>query len=108
MQLLVSVPADDPEYDYAKLASLADGLILMTYDEHFEQGEPGPLAGQGWFEALLDRHFKGVDPAKLIVGVGLLRLRLEWSRQRQGDFRPGGVGAAGSRRVPRCASMQPR
>ena len=70
LRLLVSVPADEPEYDFAKLASLADGLILMTYDEHFERGEPGPLAGQGWYEALLDRHFKGVDPAKLIVGVG--------------------------------------
>lgn len=70
LQLLVSVPASSPEYDYAKLAGLADALILMAYDEHFEEGEPGPLAGQGWFEALLDRHFKGVDRAKLIVGVG--------------------------------------
>lgn len=70
LRLLVSVPADEPEYDFARLASLVDGLILMTYDEHFERGEPGPLAGQGWYEALLDRHFKGVDPAKLIIGVG--------------------------------------
>ena len=62
--------AGDPAYDYAKLASLVDGLILMNYDEHFEQGAPGPLAGQGWYEALLDRHFKGIDRSKLIVGIG--------------------------------------
>lgn len=70
LQLVVSVPPDDGAYDYGRLASLADGLILMTYDEHFEHGEPGPLAGQGWYEALLDRHFKAVDRSKLIVGVG--------------------------------------
>ena len=70
LQLLVAVPADDTEYDYVRLAGLVDGLILMTYDEHFELGEPGPLAGQGWFEAQLDRNFKGVDSSKLIVGIG--------------------------------------
>lgn len=70
LKLLVSVEAGDPQFDYVKLATLVDGLILMNYDEHFEQGVPGPLAGQGWYEALLDRQFKGVDASKLIVGVG--------------------------------------
>ena len=52
----------------------------MTYDEHFEHGEPGPLAGQGWYEALLDRHFKGVDPQQADRQHRLLRLRLDGLR----------------------------
>jgi peptidoglycan-N-acetylglucosamine deacetylase len=70
LQFLVAVPADDEPYDLQQLASKADAIIVMAYDEHFEQGEPGPLAGQGWYEGLLDRHFKNIDRAKLIVGVG--------------------------------------
>ena len=70
LQLVLAVPAEEEGYDYPRLASYTDGLILMTYDEHFEQGEPGPLAGQGWYEALLDRYFKDIDRSKLIVGVG--------------------------------------
>ena len=69
-RLLVQVPASDPAYDYAGLALAADGLILMTYDEHFEDGVAGPLAGQGWFEAKLDEQFKSIDSSKLIVSVG--------------------------------------
>ena len=69
-KLLVAVPAADPDYDYVKLAEAADALILMTYDEHFERGAPGPLAGQGWFEKKLDERFRQVARNKLIVSVG--------------------------------------
>lgn len=70
LQLLVAAPPADPNYDYAKVAESADALILTTFDEHFEGGEAGPLAGQGWFEARLDERFKTIDPGKLIVGIG--------------------------------------
>ena len=70
LRLLVAVPAEDPACDYLALANAADALILMTYDEHFEAGAPGPLASQGWFEATLDRRLKTIDPQKLIISVG--------------------------------------
>jgi cellulose synthase/poly-beta-1,6-N-acetylglucosamine synthase-like glycosyltransferase/peptidoglycan/xylan/chitin deacetylase (PgdA/CDA1 family)/spore germination protein YaaH len=70
LQLIVSAPASDPSYDYARVAAASDGLILMTYDEHGEAGGAGPLAGQGWFEARLDERFKAIGAAKLIVGIG--------------------------------------
>lgn len=70
VQLLVQVPPAEAAYDYPKLADAADALILMTYDEHFEQGVPGPLAGQGWFEAKLDERFHNIDGSKLVVGIG--------------------------------------
>jgi cellulose synthase/poly-beta-1,6-N-acetylglucosamine synthase-like glycosyltransferase/peptidoglycan/xylan/chitin deacetylase (PgdA/CDA1 family)/spore germination protein YaaH len=70
LPLLVAVPAADANYDYVKLAASADALIVAAYDEHFESGDPGPLAGQGWFEATLRERFKSVDPNKLIVAIG--------------------------------------
>ncbi len=70
LRLLVSVPASDADYDYASLADAADALILTAYDEHSEDAEPGPLAGQGWLELKLNERFKDIDPKKLIVGIG--------------------------------------
>ncbi len=70
LQILVQVPADDDDYDYRKLAALADRLILMTYDEHIAGGVAGPIAGQGWFEAQLNARFKDIDGSKLIVSIG--------------------------------------
>ena len=70
LQIFVQVPADDDDYDYQSLAASADRLILMTYDEHIAAGVPGPIAGQGWFEAQLDARFKNIDASKLIVSVG--------------------------------------
>ncbi|MGE5511292.1 MAG: glycosyltransferase [Bacteroidota bacterium] len=70
IRLLVQVPPSEPGYDYVKMAEASAGLILMTYDEHFEEGVPGPLAGQGWFEAQLDERFKEIDGSKLVIGIG--------------------------------------
>lgn len=69
-KLLVAVRPDDDGYDVAALARHADGIIAMLYDEHQEDGAPGPLAGQGWFEAMLDRLTREVDPDKLVVSIG--------------------------------------
>ncbi len=32
-------------YDYSALAQYADHLFIMTYDEHYEGGVAGPVAG---------------------------------------------------------------
>jgi cellulose synthase/poly-beta-1,6-N-acetylglucosamine synthase-like glycosyltransferase/peptidoglycan/xylan/chitin deacetylase (PgdA/CDA1 family)/spore germination protein YaaH len=70
LRVLVSVPATDPSFDYRSLADASDALILTGYDEHSEEAEPGPLAGQGWLELSLQERVRDVDPHKLIIGVG--------------------------------------
>ena len=32
-----------------RISPLADGVVLMNYDEHYPGGEPGPVASQEWF-----------------------------------------------------------
>lgn len=69
-KLLVAVRPDDDAYDLGALARHADGIIAMLYDEHQENGAPGPLAGQGWFETMLDRMTREVGADKLVVSIG--------------------------------------
>ena len=47
-----------------------DYQILMAYDEHFEEGEPGAIASQSWFVDKLTRRMKELDPAKTIIAIG--------------------------------------
>lgn len=70
MKLLVAVPVGKTGLDYSGLAEVCEGLILMAYDQHSDEGEAGPIAGQAWFENQLDDIFKDIEGAKLIVGIG--------------------------------------
>lgn len=80
LKLLVAVQIDDQSYQLAELAAVSDALILMTYDQHDEEGPAGPIAGQGWFERKLERAFSLVPPSKLIVSIG--SYGYDWSSQR--------------------------
>lgn len=66
----VVLPAYETRFETAQLAAVADRVILLAYDEHWEGGVAGPLAAQGWFEAQLDQHFEVVPGSKIVVAVG--------------------------------------
>jgi spore germination protein len=75
--LVLSIPAktvDDPNdswtgaYDYAALATIADTLQVMTYDEDGPWGPPGPVAGLDWMTACLTYSETVVPPAKISLG----------------------------------------
>jgi cellulose synthase/poly-beta-1,6-N-acetylglucosamine synthase-like glycosyltransferase/peptidoglycan/xylan/chitin deacetylase (PgdA/CDA1 family) len=68
--LAIAAPFDDPEWTYRSYAAATDYQILMAYDEHFEEGEPGAIASQSWFVAKLSRRMKELDPAHTIVAIG--------------------------------------
>ena len=44
--------------------------MLMGYDEHWDGGRPGSIAGQSWFEDALDKRMKALDPEHTIVAIG--------------------------------------
>jgi len=68
--LTESVPIDDPAYDLKQLAEVNDYLVPMVYDEHYQSGEPGPIASQAWFQKEIDRLGRIAAPAKMVVGIG--------------------------------------
>src|SRR5579862_8446245 len=68
--LTQSVPIDDPAYDLKQLAEVNDYIVPMVYDEHYQAGEPGPIASEGWFQKQLDRLAEIAPPEKMVVGMG--------------------------------------
>ncbi len=68
--VLLTVPFDDDSWDYVAYSHLVDFMILMAYDEHWESGSAGSIASQGWFETLLDRRMKDLDPGHTIIALG--------------------------------------
>jgi cellulose synthase/poly-beta-1,6-N-acetylglucosamine synthase-like glycosyltransferase/peptidoglycan/xylan/chitin deacetylase (PgdA/CDA1 family) len=68
--IVLAVPFDDDAWPYTTYAKIADFMLLMAYDQHWEQGRPGSIAGQTWFENLLDKRMKTLDPSRTIIAVG--------------------------------------
>ncbi|HWE87494.1 MAG TPA: glycosyltransferase [Terracidiphilus sp.] len=52
------------------LAANSDGIILMNYDQHEVESNPGPIAAQSWFIANLQRVLKLVSKEKIICALG--------------------------------------
>jgi spore germination protein YaaH len=42
----------------------------MAYDQHYAGGDPGPNAGQDWYESELAKRFAKLDPARTILALG--------------------------------------
>jgi len=87
-KLYVSVPAANPEFDYAFLSNLADGLILMNYDQHYPGGAPGAIAGQDWFTKNLADRLKQIPREKIICAIG--NYGYDWTTGNKG--KPGMAG----------------
>lgn len=68
--LTESVPVEDPAYDIRQLAQIDDYLVPMVYDEHYQSGEPGPVASEAWFQKQIDRLGQIAPPGKLVIGMG--------------------------------------
>src|SRR5215469_5224845 len=53
-----------------QLAANCDGIVLMNYDQHEVDSDPGPIAAQQWFIGNLQRAKKVAPLNKLICAVG--------------------------------------
>lgn len=90
--LLVTLPAYERRFDMWSLANSVDRLILLGYDQHWEQSAAGPLSAQGWFEAQLEHAFKKVRGDKFIVALG--SYAMDWTHKDEGTARRISVPAA--------------
>lgn len=68
--LTESVPTDDEAYDLKRLAAACDYIVPMVYDEHYQSGNPGPVASAQWFDDQLARLAKQLPAEKTIIGMG--------------------------------------
>lgn len=68
--LAQSVPVEDDAYDLVRLAQIDDYIVPMVYDEHYQSGEPGPVASEDWFEKKLQQLAKVLPLNKTVIGFG--------------------------------------
>ena len=65
-----AAPYDDPHWPYATFAKSIDYTLLMAYDEHEETSGPGAIAGEPWYEEVLDKRIKELSPSHTILALG--------------------------------------
>jgi peptidoglycan-N-acetylglucosamine deacetylase len=68
--VMQAVPFDDPEWNYREFEAACDYLMLMAYDEHWNDSDPGSVASQSWFESTLARRMRELDGSKTFVCIG--------------------------------------
>ncbi|MBU3079133.1 glycosyltransferase [Sphingomonas quercus] len=65
----IAVPAENPDWNLAQYAKVADKLFLMAYDEHYQGGDPGPIASQRWFQGVVANAARVVPANQLVVCI---------------------------------------
>ena len=70
LRLYINVPVSLGSLDLKFMAAHSDGLVLMNYGEHQIESQPGPIAGQDWFEQNLQTVMKVVPREKIICSIG--------------------------------------
>lgn len=83
-RLLMALPASDSEYDYAYFGGVADAVVLMNYDQHWETSPPGPIAGQHWYTANLAKALQAIPAEKLVAGIA--NYAYDWIEAPAGSF----------------------
>jgi spore germination protein YaaH len=67
--LAVTAPVNNPEWDLRRLGQVADRVILMAYDEHWQSGEPGPIASEPWFVSAVEQALTQLRPSRTVVAI---------------------------------------
>jgi cellulose synthase/poly-beta-1,6-N-acetylglucosamine synthase-like glycosyltransferase/peptidoglycan/xylan/chitin deacetylase (PgdA/CDA1 family)/spore germination protein YaaH len=70
LRLYVNTQILTTDDDFKGIAANSDGLILMNYDQHEVESQPGPIASQEWFVNNLRHVLTLVPKEKLICAVG--------------------------------------
>jgi cellulose synthase/poly-beta-1,6-N-acetylglucosamine synthase-like glycosyltransferase/peptidoglycan/xylan/chitin deacetylase (PgdA/CDA1 family)/spore germination protein YaaH len=70
LRLYVSTLISASDDSLKRIAANSDGIVLMNYDQHEIESQPGPIASQDWFVRNLRRIIKIVPKEKLICAMG--------------------------------------
>ncbi len=66
--ITVAVPVAEP-WNLKAFASVADKLFVMAYDEHSNDGPPGPIASQQWWATSVAAAIRQIPHDKVIVTI---------------------------------------
>ncbi len=77
------IQANEESHDAVELSKYNDYLILMAYDLHYTDSDPGPIADVRWVESLISKIVSQVDPDKIIIGIA--GYGYDWPQGDQGD-----------------------
>ncbi|MGI6543523.1 MAG: glycosyl hydrolase family 18 protein [Limnochordia bacterium] len=66
-------------HDVTALGGIADGIILMTYDQHSPYTGPGPIAAYDWVECNVADIVRRVPPHRVVLGLAGYGYR--WTKQ---------------------------
>lgn len=73
--LSVAIPARTKHsagpFDYARLAEIADRLLVMAYDEHWSGSGPGPIASIAWCAKVAEYARATIGQERLVMGLPL-------------------------------------
>lgn len=70
--------------DYARIGKAVDLARVMTYDEHWETSEAGPVASPAWTERVAAFSVSAIPPGKL--DLGLPGYGYDWVGKKGSDF----------------------
>ncbi len=69
LMVTVAVPVGDEDWNLKAYGAIADRVFVMDYDEHYPEGQPGPIASQAWFLGHLRDAIRAIGPAKAIAAI---------------------------------------
>jgi cellulose synthase/poly-beta-1,6-N-acetylglucosamine synthase-like glycosyltransferase/peptidoglycan/xylan/chitin deacetylase (PgdA/CDA1 family)/spore germination protein YaaH len=79
LRLYINVQVSTDDDVVRALGKISDGIILMDYDEHEINSDPGPIASQDWFEDNLRHVLTLVSKEKIICAMG--NYGYDWTEQ---------------------------
>lgn len=56
-------------YDYAGLAAYSDYLLIMAYDEHYQNGLPGSVASMNFVKRSIEYGLSQTEKEKIVLGL---------------------------------------
>ncbi|HKU55307.1 MAG TPA: polysaccharide deacetylase family protein, partial [Rhizomicrobium sp.] len=65
-----AAPFDDDQWPYQTYTDIVDYTMLMAYDQVDNDGPPGSIAGQDWYEKTLDKRMRQLPADSTIVVIG--------------------------------------
>jgi spore germination protein YaaH len=67
--IAMAIPASDAAYPVRPLLGAVDALIVMLYDQHWAESEPGPIADPSWVRSALAQRVAEAGPERLIAAL---------------------------------------